>query len=73
MLEDALWHVGKVRAGIIYPAIQGPVWGYRYRARLGVRLVPAKGGVLIGFHERRSSYIADLGSCPVLPAHVSAL
>ncbi|ANQ84265.1 23S rRNA 5-methyluridine methyltransferase [Azoarcus olearius] len=73
VLEDALWRIGKVKPGIIYSAIQGPAWGYRYRARLGVRLVPAKGGVLIGFHERRSSYIADLGVCPVLPAHVSAL
>lgn len=73
VLEDALWHVGKVRAEIIYSAIQGPAWGYRHRARLGVRLVPKKGGVLIGFHERRSSYIADMQSCDVLPPHVSAL
>lgn len=73
VLEDALWHVGKVRAEIIYSAIQGPAWGYRHRARLGVRLVPKKGGVLMGFHERRSSYIADMQSCDVLPPHVSAL
>lgn len=73
VLEDALWHVGKVRPQIIYPAIHGPSWGYRYRARLGVRLVPKKGGVLIGFHERRSSYIADLKSCEVLPPQLSAM
>lgn len=73
VLEDALWHVGKVRPQIIYPAIHGPAWAYRYRARLGVRLVPKKGGVLIGFHERRSSYIADLQSCDVLPPHISAM
>ncbi|MCK0512303.1 23S rRNA (uracil(1939)-C(5))-methyltransferase RlmD [Aromatoleum buckelii] len=73
VLEDALWHVGKVRPGIIYAAIHGPSWGYRYRARIGVRVVPKKGGVLIGFHERRSSYIADMRSCPVLPPHVSGM
>ena len=73
VLEDALWHVGKVRAEVVYPAILGPFWGYRYRARIGVRVVPSKGGVLIGFHERRSSYIADMQRCEVLPPHVSAM
>ncbi|NMF90538.1 23S rRNA (uracil(1939)-C(5))-methyltransferase RlmD [Aromatoleum petrolei] len=73
VLEDALWHIAKVTPEVVYPAIHGPAWGYRYRARIGVRMVPSKGGVLIGFHERRSSYIADLQSCAVLPAHVSAL
>lgn len=71
VLEDALWHVGRLRAQTILPVIQGPAWGYRYKARMGVRLVPSKGGVLIGFHERRSSYISDMMSCDVLPAHVS--
>ncbi len=73
VLEDALWHIGKVSPEIIYPAIHGPAWGYRYRARLSVRLVPSKGGVLIGFHEKKSSYIADIASCAVLPSHVSEL
>ncbi len=73
VLEDTLWHVGRVRPETILPPVHGAPWGYRHRARLGVRLVPSKGGVLIGFHERRSSYIADLRSCLVLPPHVSAL
>ncbi len=71
ILEDALWHVGRVKPAIVYPAIHGPAWGYRFRARLSVRLVPSKGGVLIGFHERRSSYIADMSSCEVLPPNIS--
>ncbi|MBV8047137.1 MAG: 23S rRNA (uracil(1939)-C(5))-methyltransferase RlmD, partial [Paludibacterium sp.] len=45
----------------------------RHRARLSVRLVPKKGGVLVGFHERRSSYVADMDSCEVLPPAVSRL
>lgn len=73
ILEDALWHLGKLRPGVILPAIHGPAWGYRYRARLGVRVVPSKGGLRIGFHERRSSYIVDMRECPVLPARVSAM
>lgn len=73
ILEDALWHIGKLRAGTILPAIHGPAWGYRYRARLGVRVVPSKGGLRIGFHERRSSYIVDMRECPVLPPRISAL
>ena len=73
VLEDSLWHIGRVRPATILPPIQGEAWGYRHRARLGVRCVPSKGGMLIGFHEKRSSYIADIHSCAVLPPHVSAL
>lgn len=73
VLEDALWHLGRLRPELIYPAIHGPDWGYRFRARLSVRLVPKKGGVLVGFHEKHSSYIADMDSCEVLPPRVSFL
>ena len=72
-LEDALWHIARVRAGILLPPIHGSAWGYRHRARLSVRHVAKKGGVLIGFHERKSSYVADMTSCAVLPPKVSAL
>lgn len=71
VLENAFRHIGKIRPEIIYPAIHGSSWGYRFRARIGVRNVPSKGGVLVGFRERRSSYIADMQSCDVLPLHVS--
>jgi 23S rRNA (uracil1939-C5)-methyltransferase len=53
--------------------IEGPAWGYRYRARLSVRFVHKKGEVLIGFHERKSRYVADMQTCAVLPPAVSAL
>jgi 23S rRNA (uracil1939-C5)-methyltransferase len=53
--------------------IYGPAWGYRYRARLSVRDVLKKGMVLVGFHERKSRYVADMQTCPVLPPHVNAL
>jgi len=73
VLEDNLWHLGKVRAESLLRPIQGPAWGYRYRARLSVRYVQKRGEVLIGFHERKSRYIADMQVCPILPPHVSAL
>ena len=73
VLEDNLWHIGKVRAETMLRAIYGQAWGYRHRARLSVRLVPKKGGVLVGFHERKSSFIADMGSCEVLPRRISDL
>ncbi|MFZ2826946.1 23S rRNA (uracil(1939)-C(5))-methyltransferase RlmD [Hydrogenophaga sp.] len=73
VLEDNLWHLGKVRAEMLLRPIEGPAWGYRYRARLSVRHVHKKGVVLIGFHERKSRYVADMKVCPVLPPHVSAM
>jgi len=73
VLEDNLWHLGKVKPETIWRPIQGPTWGYRYRARLSVRHVIKKGVVLIGFHERKSRYVADMSVCPVLPPHVSAM
>src|SRR5262249_76973 len=51
----------------------GPSWGYRNRARLSVHYVAKKGGVLVGFHERRSSFVADVMSCEVLPPAIAAL
>ena len=73
VLEDNLWHLSKVKPETILPAIHGPTWGYRHRARLSVRYVVKKGQVLIGFHERKSRYIADMQSCAILPPQVSAL
>jgi 23S rRNA (uracil1939-C5)-methyltransferase len=73
VLEDNLWHLGKVKAESLLRPIEGPAWGYRYRARLSVRHVHKKGVVLIGFHERKSRYVADMQVCPVLPPHVSAM
>ena len=73
VLEDALWHLAKVRPECILRPIEGPAWGYRDRARLSVRFVAKKDAVLVGFHERKSRYVADMRVCPVLPPRVSAL
>ncbi|MDP1742948.1 23S rRNA (uracil(1939)-C(5))-methyltransferase RlmD [Polaromonas sp.] len=73
VLEDNLWHLGKLKAETVMRPIEGPAWGYRYRARLSVRYVRKKGEVLVGFHERKSGYVADMRECHVLPRHVSDL
>jgi 23S rRNA (uracil1939-C5)-methyltransferase len=73
LLQDCLARIGGVRPDVIFPAIHGPAWEYRYRARLSVRNVVKKGGVLVGFHERRSSFVADMSECRVLPQRISDL
>jgi len=73
VLEDNLWHIGKVKPDLVLRPLQGPDWAYRHRARLSVRYVVKKSKVLIGFHERKSSYVADMDSCEVLPRHMSDL
>lgn len=73
ILEDNLKHIGKVQPETVLRPIHGPTWGYRYRARISVRNVVKKGGMLVGFHEKKSGYITDMKSCEVLPPHVSAM
>ena len=73
VLEDNLRHIGKVKPELVFPAIEGPHWGYRHRARISVRYVTKKDTVLVGFHEKKSSFVADMRECHVLPPHVSAL
>ncbi len=73
VLEDNLWHLATVKAERVLRPIEGPAWGYRWRARLSVRYVIKKGVVLVGFHERKSRYVADMSVCPVLLPAVSAL
>jgi 23S rRNA (uracil1939-C5)-methyltransferase len=73
VLEDNLWHLGKVKPDTMLRPIEGPAWGYRWRARFSVRHVRKKETVLIGFHERKSRYVADIRECHVVPRHVSDL
>ena len=72
-LEDNLARIGKVQPEMLLPIVYGEEWGYRRRARLSVRRVEKKGGVMIGFRERRSTHVADMRECHVLPPSVSAL
>ncbi|WP_183440879.1 23S rRNA (uracil(1939)-C(5))-methyltransferase RlmD [Pseudoduganella violacea] len=71
VLEDNLWHLSKVKPETMMRPMYGPTWGYRYRARLSSRFVAKKGTVLVGFHEKKSVFVADIQSCQILPKHVS--
>jgi len=71
-LEDCLERIGKVKAESMLPVVYGPEWGYRHRARLSVRHVASR-GAMVGFRERRSTYVADMRECRVLPEQVSLL
>lgn len=73
VLEDNLWHIGKVKAETIMRPVFGPTWGYRYRARLSVKHVKKKNAVLVGFHEKKSAFVADMKTCEILPVHVSKM
>ncbi|HJW56866.1 MAG TPA: 23S rRNA (uracil(1939)-C(5))-methyltransferase RlmD [Burkholderiaceae bacterium] len=73
VLEDNLKHIGKVNPETLLRPIYGPTWGYRFRARLSVRFVRKKNTMLIGFHERKSSFITDMQTCEILPSQVSAM
>jgi 23S rRNA (uracil1939-C5)-methyltransferase len=73
VLEDNLERIGQVKPELILPPIDGPTWAYRYRARLSVHYVAKKGSVLVGFRERKSSFVADMHECHVLESKVAGL
>jgi 23S rRNA (uracil1939-C5)-methyltransferase len=73
LLENDLWHIGKVKPENMLPPLYGPTWGYRHKARLSVKYVEKKQRVLVGFNEKGTRYVADMNSCEVLVPEVSAL
>jgi 23S rRNA (uracil1939-C5)-methyltransferase len=73
ILEENLQRIGKVKPELILPALYGPTWGYRQRARFSVKRVDKKGGALVGFHEKKSWFIADMHTCDVLAPHVQKI
>jgi 23S rRNA (uracil1939-C5)-methyltransferase len=73
VLEDNLARIGKVTPENILPPIYAAPWAYRHRARMSVHYVAKKGGVLVGFREKKSSYVADMHSCEVLAGGIGQL
>lgn len=73
ILEDSLARIGKVKPETILPAIYGQSWGYRERARISAKYVIKKEKMLVGFHEKRSSFVADMQSCEILAPKIAGL
>ncbi len=74
ILQESLRRIGDVTPGeILPPLVNESPWGYRRKARLGVKYVAKKGRVLVGFRERGSSFITDLSRCEVLHPLVGEL
>lgn len=73
VLEDNFAHIGQVRPDTVLSPIHGPAWGYRLRARFSSRYVHKRGTALVGFRERRHSFVADMQTCEVVPPRISQL
>lgn len=74
VVADAFASIAKLEPRSWLEPLTASQWGYRRRARLGIKLVPGKGRVLVGFRERAHPYITDMDHCPVLvPAVGQAL
>jgi 23S rRNA (uracil1939-C5)-methyltransferase len=65
-LADVFARIGRVEPETWLPPLVAGHWGYRRKARLGVRHVTKKGRTLVGFRERGAAFLADLGRCEVL-------
>ena len=66
VLEEQFHHMAGLQEWNRLPPLTGPLWGYRHKARLGVRYVTKKEKVLVGFREKYSNYIAELSECKVM-------
>lgn len=73
ILEDSLARIGRVKPASILPAIYGQSWGYRERARISAKYVIKKEKMLVGFHEKRSSFVADMQNCEILAPKIAGL
>ncbi len=66
ILLEQLKHFGKVVPTTLLPPITDDVWGYRRKARLGVRYVIKKNKLLVGFREKFNRGLAEIQQCLVL-------
>lgn len=73
VLAENFSRIGRVEPESWLTPLTGPLWGYRRRARLGVKLVKKKGKVLVGFREQHAPFIADLNFCHVIDPKVGGL
>lgn len=70
-LEDLLQRIGKHKPQEVLAPMYGPAWHYRHRARLSCRYVIKRNEMMVGFHEKHSSFLAPMNQCEILPKHLS--
>ncbi len=73
VLLEQLLHFGNVIPEEVLSPLSGKSFGYRGKARLGVRYVIKKGKLLVGFREKHSNLLADINQCPVLHTSTGTL
>ncbi len=75
LLLEQLQHAAHIEAKDIevLDKLQDLSIHYRRKARLAVRMVNKKGGALVGFREKYSSFITDMDNCKVLVEEVAQL
>ncbi|KAF3977227.1 MAG: 23S rRNA (uracil(1939)-C(5))-methyltransferase RlmD [Methylococcales symbiont of Iophon sp. n. MRB-2018] len=70
LLTEQFNRIGKIDIPEIWQPLTGPYWGYRRKARMGVKYVAKKDRVLVGFRERRNPFLAEIESCKVMSPSV---
>lgn len=70
VLAEQFKHFGDLQPDEYVSPLLGPEVGYRRKARLGVRYVTKRDEVLVGFREKRSSFLTDISQCPVLDRRI---
>lgn len=73
VLADNFKRLGKVEPATWLEPVTSDAWGYRRRARLGVKWVHRKQHMFVGFRERHAPVLAKLDGCPVLDPKVGRL
>ena len=69
-LREHFAHFGGIEPEQWVEPMRSPSLGYRRKARLGVRFVPKRDSVLVGFREKRNSFLADIDRCVVLDPRI---
>jgi len=69
-LREHFAHFGGIEPEEWVPPMRSQTLGYRRKARLGVKYVPARESVLVGFREKRNSFLTDIDRCIVLDPRI---
>ena len=60
VLLEQLQHIGGLAPERVIPPLSASQWGYRRKARMGVKYVAGKEKVLVGFRERTAGLLPTL-------------